>query len=295
MPSHVATPPRDRAGSARPGAGSLRVWLNGELYADPTEARLAVTDHGLVVGDGVFEALKVTPAGPFAVSRHLRRLQRSARALGLPAPDVNVVRAAIAAVTEDAGWAFGKVRVTYTGGPGPLGSHHAFGPPTLVVAAQATTPPDPLGRLVTAPWTRNEHGALAGVKSTSYAENVRALAYATERGGTEAIFANTAGRLCEGTGSNIFCVFGSEIVTPPLAAGPLAGITRELLLDWCPVVERDLTMAEARRADELFVTSSLRDVQAVAHWDDAAYQAPGPQTALVAKIFTERSGDLLDP
>ncbi len=129
MPSHVATPPRDRAGSARPGAGSLRVWLNGELYADPTEARLAVTDHGLVVGDGVFEALKVTPAGPFAVSRHLRRLQRSARALGLPAPDVNVVRAAIAAVTEDAGWAFGKVRVTYTGGPGPLGSHHAFGPP----------------------------------------------------------------------------------------------------------------------------------------------------------------------
>ncbi len=133
------------------------------------------------------------------------------------------------------------------------------------------------------------------MKSTSYAENVRALAYATERGGTEAIFANTAGRLCEGTGSNIFCVFGSEIVTPPLAAGPLAGITRELLLDWCPVVERDLTMAEARRADELFVTSSLRDVQAVAHWDDAAYQAPGPQTALVAKIFTERSGDLLDP
>ena len=98
---------------------------------------------------------------------------------------------------------------------------------------------------MTAPWLRNEHGALSGVKSTSYAENVRALAYATERAATEAIFLNTVGNVSEGTGSNLFLIFGSEVVTPPLAAGPLAGITRELLLEWCPIAEADVTAEDA--------------------------------------------------
>ena len=81
-----------------------------------------MTDHGLVVGDGVFEALKVTPAGPFAVQRHLNRLSRSAAALNLPAPDHGLIREGIAAVLD--GWPEpeGKIRITYTGGEGPLGS-----------------------------------------------------------------------------------------------------------------------------------------------------------------------------
>jgi branched-chain amino acid aminotransferase len=274
---------------------SRRIWLNGRLYEDATEARLPVTDHGVVVGDGVFEALKVTQDGVFAVTRHLRRMQRSTRALGLPDPDPGLVREAIRAVTDGASYAYGKIRITYTAGLGPLGSQAAFGPTSLVVIAEESTAPAETASLVTVPWTRNENGALAGVKSTSYAENVRALAHATERGASEAIFANTAGHLCEGTGSNIFCVFGSEIVTPPLSAGPLAGITREVLLGWCPIVERDLTMEEARRADEVFITSSLRDVQAVTRWDDLQFDAPGPQSALAAKIFLERSADELDP
>ena len=118
---------------------------------------------------------------------------------------------------------------------GPLGSQAAYGPATLVVAADAASRRRASTIIVTAPWTRNEHGALAGVKSTSYAENVRALAYAIEHGASEALLLNTAGHVCEGTGTNIFCVFGDEVVTPPLSAGPLAGITRELLLEWCDV------------------------------------------------------------
>ena len=82
------------------------------------------------------------------------------------------------------------------------------------------------------PWPRNERGALAGLKTTSYAENVVALAYAAERGATEAVFANTAGHLCEGTGSNVFYVVEGELRTPTLAAGCLAGISRALLLEW---------------------------------------------------------------
>ena len=88
-------------------------------------------------------------------------------------------------------------------------------------------------------WTRNEHGALAGVKSTSYAENVRGLGYAANHDASEAIFLNTAGHVCEGTGTNIFVVFGDKVITPPLTSGPLAGVTRELIMEWSTVEQGD--------------------------------------------------------
>lgn len=273
----------------------LRVWFDGRLHSRADQAQVAVMDSGLVVGNGVFEALKVTEAGPFAVRRHLLRLTRSAAAMAMPAPDHDLVRQAIEAVLADRTYTEGKVRITYTAGWGPLGSQAAFGPPTLVVAADVHTLPPPSSAIVTAPWRRNEHGALTGVKSTSYAENVRGLAYAAEREASEAIFLNTAGNLCEGTGSNLFCVFGSEIVTPPLTTGPLAGITRELVLEWCPVTEAELTPADALTADEVFITSSLRDVQGVHRWDDRQLAAPGPVTRQVAATFAERSAADLDP
>ena len=273
---------------------TLRIWADGRLYGDPAEARVAVTDHGLVVGDGVFEALKVTPAGAFAVRRHLERLDRSAAAMALPTPDHQVIRAAIDAVLDGPPVTWGKIRITYTGGRGPLGSGAAYGPPTLVVALDSAELPAPSATVVTAPWSRNEHGALAGVKSTSYAENVRALAYATDRGGSEALFLNTAGNVCEGTGSNLFAVVDGAVITPPLSAGPLAGITRELVREWWPVQERDLTPAEAMAADEVFLTSSLRDVQPVGRWDDVAFGAH-PVTDAVAATFSKRSGADPDP
>ena len=285
MPTTTTRPPTTTA---------LRVWVDGRVYADPEQARVGVTDHGLVVGDGVFEALKVTAAGPFALRRHLNRLSRSAAAMGLPDPDHGLIRDAVAQLLEDQVVELAKIRITYTGGRGPLGSQAAYGPATLVVALDEAHPPAPTGSLVTAPWSRNEHGALAGVKSTSYAENVRALAYATQRDASEALLLNTAGHVCEGTGSNVFCVFGDTVVTPPLAAGALAGITRELVLEWCVVEERDLTLSEALAADEVLLTSSLRDVQPVAWWDDTRF-GTHPVTDVVARTFAERSGADPDP
>jgi branched-chain amino acid aminotransferase len=273
---------------------ALRVWANGRLFADPDEARVTVTDHGLVVGDGVFEALKVTPAGPFAVRRHLDRLTRSAAAMALPAPDHRIIRAAIEELLDGQSVQLGKIRITYTGGPGPLGSHAAYGPQTLVVALDAAEPAAASAQVVTAPWSRNEHGALAGVKTTSYAENVRVLAYANAHGASEGVLVNTAGHVCEGTGSNVFAVFGSTVVTPPLASGPLAGITRELVLEWSDVEERDITLTEALAADEVFLTSSLRDVQPVQRWDESTF-GEHPVTDAIARSFQERSGADLDP
>jgi branched-chain amino acid aminotransferase len=152
-----------------------------------------------------------------------------------------------------------------------------------------------LTSIVTAPWTRNERGALAGVKSTSYAENVRSLRYAFERGASEAIFLNTAGHICEGTGTNIFLVYGDVVVTPPLSSGPLAGVTRELIMEWSPVEEHDVTLEEAKQADEVFVTSSMRDVQGIERWDERLLSPARPITKALAATFAECSRVDLDP
>ena len=150
---------------------------------------------------------------------------------------------------------------------------------------------------VTTPWNRDEHGALAGVKSISYAENVRALRYAAERQATEAIFLNaTAGHVCEGTGSNIFLVFGDTIITPPLSSGPLAGITRELIMEWSSVQERDLTLDEAKRADEVFITSSNAQRPGSSPAVGCLVFRPRrPVTQALAINFADRSGADLDP
>jgi branched-chain amino acid aminotransferase len=273
----------------------LAVWSNGRRCERPEEATVPVTDHGLVVGDGVFEALKATPAGAFAVRRHLDRLSRSAAAMGLPDPDHELIREGIASALD--GWPLSeaKVRITFTGGEGPLGSGAPYGPPNLIVAVEPREPTPVTTPVVTAPWRRNENGALTGVKSTSYAGNVRGLAYAASCGASEAIFLNTAGDVCEGTGTNTFFVFGGLIVTPPLSAGPLAGITRELLLEWHDIVERNVTPEEAETADEVFITSSLREIQGVERWDDRILSASRPVTEQLAALFRQRSIDQLDP
>ena len=274
--------------------GQLRIWLNGRLYEDPQQATVAGIDHGLIVGDGVFETLKVNERGAFAVRRHLERLTRSAAALGLPAPDHGEIREAINTVLDGRDFSRGRLRITYTGGQGPLGSEAAYGPPTLIIMLVPADPAPQLTSIVTAPWRRNEHGALAGVKSTSYAENVRGLAYAASCGAGEAIFLNTAGHICEGTGTNIFMVFGDKVITPPLSAGPLAGITRALIMEWSTVEQRDLSLVEAMHADEVFITSSMRDVQGVERWDDRTFGRANTVTRAVAAAFAERSEADLD-
>ena len=111
----------------------------------------------------------------------------------------------------------GRLRITYTGGPAPLGSGRGDGPPTLVVAAAPSSDWHPT-TVVTVPWPRNERGVLAGVKSTSYAENVIALAYAAGARRHRSGVRQLRGDLCEGTGSNVFYVLDGELRTPTLAA-----------------------------------------------------------------------------
>ncbi|MFE9684760.1 aminotransferase class IV [Streptomyces sp. NPDC006285] len=273
----------------------MKIWLDGGLQ-DSGSARVSVLDHGLTVGDGVFETVKAVSGRPFALTRHLDRLARSAAGLGLPEPDRDEVREACAAVLAADPMPLGRLRITYTGGLGPLGSDRGEHGPTLLVALGETGRRPDSTAVITVPWTRNERGALTGLKTTSYAENVVALARARERGGSEALFANTVGQLCEGTGSNVFVVLDGEIHTPPVASGCLAGITRALTVEWTGARETDLPFDVLERAEEVFLTSTLRDVQAVHRVDGRELAgAPGPVTAKAMRIFDERAGDDLDP
>ena len=271
----------------------MRAWINGELLADPTLPAVAVTDHGLTVGDGVFEAVKVVRGLPFALDRHLERLHRSAAGLGLPEVDEDAVRRGVAAVLDDHDLPLGRLRITVTGGPAPMGSGRGDADPTVVVVADAMKPWPATTAVATVPWPRNERGALAGLKTTSYAENVVALAHAQRRGASEAVFANLAGHLCEGTGSNVFYVVDGELRTPTLASGCLAGVTRALVLEWYGGREVDEPIEVVGGASEVFLVSTTRDVQAVHRWDERDLPAPGPVTTEVAALWREREPELL--
>ena len=272
----------------------MRAWLNGDLMTDPTAGAVSVTDHGFTVGDGVFEAVKTLHGRPFALTRHLSRLEVSAAGLGLPAPDLDAVRRGVEAVLEDD--PIGRLRITFSAGPHPMGSGRGGGPPTLVVAYSAIEVAPDSTSVVTVPWTRNENGATAGLKTTSYAENVIALAHAAEHGGSEAIFANTAGHLCEGTGTKVFYVVDDELRTPSLASGCLAGVTRALVIEWCGAREVDEPLTEIlHNASEAFLASTTRDVQAIERWDDRDLPVPGPVTKQCAETWTAREAETMDP
>lgn len=272
------------------------VWMNGKLH-DPKQATVSVFDHGIIVGDGVFETVKAVRGEAFALTRHLRRLATSAAGLGLPEPDLDAIRQGTREVLAAAPpWELGRIRLTFTSGVGPLGTDRGTDGPTAIVMVAEQRPFAPTADVSVVPWPRNERGALSGLKTTSYAGNARALDHAHRNGGEEAIFGNLAGNLCEGTGSNIFLVRHGRLITPPLSSGCLAGVTRALVLEWLGAEEEDVPLAELTGAEEAFLTSTTRDVQAIRAVDGSVFPAaPGPITRKAAEIFAERSAADLDP
>ena len=269
-------------------------WVNGNLV-DPLEASVSAVDHAIVVGDGVFETLKVTQGVPFAVSRHIKRLAFSAQGLGMPLPNEDLVRKAIDDILgKDP--AAERLRVTWSSGPGPLSSFRGDNGGTLSVASSPGTNWPASEKVQLSEWTRNENGALTGLKTTSYAENVKALHSAREVGCSEAVFLNTSGWLCEGTGTNIFFVIGGNLVTPDLSSGCLAGITRELVIEIADVEERELSLSEASGASEAFLTSSTRDISPISSLGEIVLpEAPGPVTVQVAEKFADLIASNPDP
>lgn len=247
------------------------VWVDGVLRP-PGEATVDALDHGLTVGDGLFETIRAVGGRPVFWARHLGRLRRGAATMGIePGVDDATLGGAVTAVLAadglDAPGARARVRVTVTSGPGPLGPTRGAGPATVVVSAAPLAPPPDSLTVCTVPWARNERSPLAGVKCTSYADGVALLRHATAAGADEALLGDTTGRLSEAVTANVVVGVGGVALTPSLTAGPLPGIVREVLLDRGVVTEADLPLAVLATADEVLLTSATRGVVPVAAID----------------------------
>ena len=268
-------------------------WINGELVPSD-EATLPIADHGLTVGDGCFETTTMVRGTPFAMRRHLGRLRHSLEGLGIQLTTGDDELREAAQMVADANPDHGVLRLTVTAGPGPLGSGRGDSTPSVIIGSSPSRGWPPSAGVVTVPWPRNERGALAGIKSTSYAENVIALAHAKERGASEAIFPNTVGNLCEGTGTNVFVEHEGRLATPPLSSGCLAGVTRALVIESMAVEEIDLPIEVLATTSEAFLTSSTRDVMPIDRIDDRS-MTTGPLTEAAMATFADIVAESVDP
>ena len=263
------------------------LWLNGALVEEE-QARIAPTDRGLLLGDGLFETMRVEDGTPLRLDRHLARLRAGAAVLDLPVPlDDTALAAAITDLLAARGLDRASLRLTLTRGTGPRGLLPPAEPsPTLLITVAPLPPPLPPARVVVARTTRrNEHSPLSRVKSLSYLDGVLARQEAARRGADDALLLNTAGRLAEASAANLFLVLDGALVTPPLAEGALPGVMRAAVIEALPVTERPVTLADLARAEELFLTSSLgvRPVLAV-DGRPVGDGHPGPQTQAAAAI-----------
>jgi branched-chain amino acid aminotransferase len=249
-------------------SGSL-ASLDGAIMP-ASEAQIPATDEGLLRGDGAFEVIRVYDGQPFALEEHLRRLERSAVNLRLPV-DLEAVR-------SDA-W-----RLLAEAGAGP--SHELLrivvtrGGRRLLLTESLPATPDCV-RL--ASLTYSPTRVLDGVKSLSYAANMLAGRLARERGYDEALLVSPLGRVLEAPTSSIFWVKNGELLTPPLDEHILASITRAIVIEAIGAGERSCTLEELLAADEAFLASTTREVQAISAIDERSLPAPGPVTARVAE------------
>ena len=272
---------------------SEQVWLDGQLV-DEEVALVPALGRGWTVGYGVFETLVAHHGTPFALTRHYQRLEDSAQVVGLAIPALATLRDGCEQVLEAncRGVPLARLRITIAQGRSE---------PVVTITAVPTEPAAATAVVVFSPFRRNPNSALTGVKTTSYAENTLALAEAKVRGGDEGLLANTDGRLCEGTTTNVFVVRSGTLTTPPLSSGCLPGVTRGLVLEVAaregiPTVEQDLPCEALVEAGEAFLTSSTREVQPIARVDRCPLPvAPGEITRQLQNAFRDLREREVDP
>ncbi len=253
------------------------------------EARIPVLDRGFLFGDSIYEVVRTSAGVPFGWAEHWARLRLSAAALRLALDlDEATVAKRVAATVAAADHGDSYVRIVVTRGSGSapnIDLAYASGPPLWLIMVRPL--PDLSGkpaRLAIVERLRTDRRALdPATKSGNYLNSVLGLAEAKDLGATDCLMCNAAGHVTEASTSNVFARLGGVWCTPPLDAGILAGVTRALLLDFLPrcgerVEERDLTVADMHAADEVFLSSSLRDIAPVTHLDGRALHggATGP-------------------
>jgi len=246
---------------------TMLVWHDGRVV-EPSTPIIGATDHGVLLGDGVFETLAVREGRPRLLDRHLHRLRAGMDRIDIVnGPDDDTVRHAIDELVAASGLTDARIRITVTAGPGSS-PRTRTGSPTMFITIARLDPAPASVSLHLVPWPRHERSALAGIKSINWAENAHALRAAVAAGFDNALFCDTQGRLSECATANIFLVLDGAIVTPSLESGCLAGTVRAVLLDAGVATEADLHPADVPRADGVFLTTSTTGITPVHAIDD---------------------------
>jgi branched-chain amino acid aminotransferase len=276
----------------------MKVFIDGKYY-DERAAKISVFDHGLLYGDGVFEGIRAYHGRVFKLREHIDRLFYSAKAilLNIPMSHAHIMRAVVEACRINK-IRDGYIRLVVTRGVGTLGlnPNRCKNPSVIIIADKIQLYPPALYQkgmeIVTVPTVRSLHSALnPAIKSLNYLNNILAKIEATHAGCEEAVMLNAEGYVAECTGDNLFIVKKGELLTPPLSAGALYGITRGVVMELAEeeglaVSEPNLTRYDLFNADECFLTGTGAEIVPVVKIDGRVIGAgkPGPITR---KLVTE--------
>ena len=286
----------------------MKVYIDGKFY-DEKNAKISVFDHGLLYGDGVFEGIRAYNGRVFKLAEHIERLFYSAKAilLEIPMPPKEIAAAVVQCCRRNK-LRDGYIRLVVTRGVGTLGlnPNKCKQPSVIIIAGAIQLYPEELYKkgleIITVATTRNLHSALnPAIKSLNYLNNILAKIEAQNGGCEEAIMLNSEGYVAECTGDNIFIVKAGQLLTPPLSAGALYGITRGTVMglareNGMTVSEPNLTRYDLFNADECFLTGTGAEIIAVVKIDGRVIGngKPGPVTeGLISQYhaLTQVSGE----
>lgn len=286
----------------------MKIYIDGQ-FVEEKDAKISVFDHGLLYGDGIFEGIRAYNGKVFRLKEHIDRLFYSAKAilLDLPLSHAEFVKAVVESCRQN-NIRDGYIRLVVTRGVGTLGlnPNRCKNPSVIVIADKIALYPEEVYRdgmvIVTVPTTRNLHNALnPAIKSLNYLNNILAKIEANNAGCEEAILLNSEGYVAECTGDNIFLVKEGRLLTPPLSAGALYGITRGVVRDIArqagmSVEEPNLTRYDCYNADECFVTGTGAEIVPVVKIDGRVIGTGKPGTTTTSLIqayhaLTKTSGE----
>jgi branched-chain amino acid aminotransferase len=286
----------------------MKIYIDGKFYNE-RNAKISVFDHGLLYGDGVFEGIRAYNGRVFKLKEHINRLYCSAKAILLTIPlTPDQMTQAVLETCRRNQIRNGYIRLLVTRGIGTLGldPNRCKRPSVIIIADKIQLyPPELYERgmeIITVPTTRSLHSAVnPAIKSLNYLNNILAKIEANIAGVEEAVMLNAQGYVAECTGDNIFIVKNGHLLTPPLAAGALYGITRGVVLEMArdagiPVAEPNLTRYDLFNADECFLTGTGAELVPVVKVDGRVIGdgKPGPITRRLVEQYralTQSTGE----
>jgi branched-chain amino acid aminotransferase len=291
------------------GVKEAKIYIDGKFYSE-ANAKISVFDHGLLYGDGIFEGIRFYNGRVFRLEEHLHRLWDSARSICLEIPmTMREMTEAVLETIRQNHLRDGYIRLLVTRGIGNLGLNptQCKSPSVIIIAATIALYHEDFYKkgltIVTCATRRSSPAALnPAVKSLNYLNNVMARIEANLAGADEALMLNDAGNVAECTADNVFIAKHGQIVTPPVTAGALRGITRSVVFEIAAelgvkILETDITRHDVFVADECFLTGTAAEIVPVVKADGRSIGKgkPGPITARIIARFREMTRETGTP